>query len=247
MVFTSDHGYKQGQWRIGTSKQHPYETDIRVPFIIRGPGIPRGANHTRQLAGNIDLLPTLLELAAGAEYVAAVAPDGRSMASFLLPTHARTRSVADRPWRDAFLNEYLSVGTYWNDHSTCWANGSQTLDECGGPMPRGPGPNQPSTCHEASGVGTGNCYFVDSTHSNSWRQLRVLNATHNLNYIEYDSQWLFDATGPTGAGLQHYELYDVASDPYQMHNLYLSTTNSTRAALHTQLATFYACRGVTCP
>jgi len=34
-VYTSDHGYKQGQWRIGTSKQHPYETDIRVPFIIR--------------------------------------------------------------------------------------------------------------------------------------------------------------------------------------------------------------------
>ena len=41
VLYTSDHGYKQGQWRIGTSKQHPYETDVRVPFIIRAPGVSK--------------------------------------------------------------------------------------------------------------------------------------------------------------------------------------------------------------
>ena len=43
IFYSSDHGYKQGQWRVGTSKQHPYETDIRVPFLARGPGIQAGS------------------------------------------------------------------------------------------------------------------------------------------------------------------------------------------------------------
>lgn len=38
IFYSSDHGYKQGQWRVGTSKEHPYDTDIRVPLLARGPG-----------------------------------------------------------------------------------------------------------------------------------------------------------------------------------------------------------------
>ncbi len=33
IFYTGDHGYKLGQWRVGTSKQHPFETDIHVPFL----------------------------------------------------------------------------------------------------------------------------------------------------------------------------------------------------------------------
>ena len=118
VLYSSDHGYKLGQWRIGTSKEHPYESDIRVPFFIRGPGIAAGANYTSQISGNVDVLPTMLELAAGAQFVAAVNPDGRSMASFLVQgLPARPNAPA---WRDHFLNEYYSVCTYYNDHSTCW-------------------------------------------------------------------------------------------------------------------------------
>ena len=32
VFFTSDHGYKLGEWRIGCSKQHPFETDVHIPF-----------------------------------------------------------------------------------------------------------------------------------------------------------------------------------------------------------------------
>ena len=42
VVYSSGHGYKQGQWRVGTSKQHPYETDIHVPLLFAGPNIPKG-------------------------------------------------------------------------------------------------------------------------------------------------------------------------------------------------------------
>ena len=199
-----------------------------------------GGNRT-QVSGNVDLMPTMLELAAGDKFVEAVNPDGKSMAGWLLGREDESG------WRDSFLNEYLSVGTYYNDHSNCWEDGSNTTHECGGPMPRGPKPAKHLTCVESTGVADGNCYFVDSTHSNTWRQLRIVNSSMNMNYIEYDSRWLFNGTGPTGAGMQHYELYDIAADPYQMKNLYKVTSDATKAALHAQLRAYFNCRGASCP
>ena len=82
-----------------------------------------------------------------------------------------------------FLLLFL-VGTYYNDHSTCWAPPDQ-VKLCGGHMPVGPDPSTTSRdCKEGTGVGDGNCYFVDSTHSNNYRALRVINSTDNLIYIE---------------------------------------------------------------
>ena len=249
-LFSSDHGYKQGQWRIGTSKQHPYETDIRVPFILRGPGVVAGGNFTKQIAGNVDVLPTMLHLAAGSDYVNAAGMDGRSMASFMVEgLGSEEGDINDdgaekKPWRDSFLNEYLSVSTYWNDHSEIWEDGNETTERCNGNPKRGP--NNPSpfkqACNESDGVGDGKCWFVDSTHSNSWRQLRVMNATMNWNYVEYDPIWKFD-TFP----LQHYELYDVTKDPYQMNNIYTEMSEQVKAALHAQLEEYYQCKGNSCP
>jgi len=186
-IYTSDHGYKQGQWRIGTSKQHPYETDIRIPFIMRGPGIKRGSQPTN-IGANVDLLPTLLELAAGAVFVKAVGLDGRSMLPFLVPDVASTSA-----WRHFLLNEYKSVGTYYNDHSAVWENGSETRKKCGGGQPRAPSASTTaSECTDSDGFSTGKCFMVDSTASNNWRQLRILNATHNWNYVEYDRAFKFE-------------------------------------------------------
>ena len=83
-------------------------------------------------------------------------------------------------------------------------------------MPKEPNPGK-QNCTEAEGVGDGECYFVDSTHSNSWRELRIVASSEkNLSYIEYDSAFLFNATDAQGSGLQFYELYDVSADPYQV-------------------------------
>ena len=38
------------------------EFDTRVPFLVRGPGIPQGLNLDR-IIGNIDLAPTFLAIA----------------------------------------------------------------------------------------------------------------------------------------------------------------------------------------
>ena len=42
LIFTSDNGFFHGEHRIPEGKQRIYEESIRVPLLIRGPGIPRG-------------------------------------------------------------------------------------------------------------------------------------------------------------------------------------------------------------
>jgi N-acetylglucosamine-6-sulfatase len=62
VVFTSDNGYLQGEHRVPSGKMLPYDPSSQVPLIVRGPGLPAGAR-SQALVGNVDLAPTILELA----------------------------------------------------------------------------------------------------------------------------------------------------------------------------------------
>jgi N-acetylglucosamine-6-sulfatase len=79
LIFTSDNGYMTGQHRIGFGKILPYEPSIRVPLLMRGPGIPAAASRS-QLVWNGDLAPTILDVAGGR---AAWATDGESLLPFV--------------------------------------------------------------------------------------------------------------------------------------------------------------------
>jgi N-acetylglucosamine-6-sulfatase len=57
-IFTSDNGFLLGQHRLH-GKLLPYEESIKVPLVIRGPGIPQGVTRS-QLVGNIDIAPTVV-------------------------------------------------------------------------------------------------------------------------------------------------------------------------------------------
>jgi arylsulfatase A-like enzyme len=88
IVFLSDNGWLQGQHRVPGDKYLPYEDSLRVPLILRGPGVPAGRTVRGQVA-NIDFAPTLLD-AAGAR-------PGRTMDGVsLLPTTRHPRKRPDR-------------------------------------------------------------------------------------------------------------------------------------------------------
>ena len=78
IIFTSDNGFFLGQHRISRGKLLPYEPALRVPMLIRGPGISPGSV-SREPVANQDIAPTVLNL-TGAR--AARRMDGRTMARF---------------------------------------------------------------------------------------------------------------------------------------------------------------------
>lgn len=92
IVFTSDNGYTIGEHRIPQGKAVPYEPSTRVPLVVRGPGFPPSATRS-QLVANIDLAPTMVELA---DAQAGLPMDGTS----LLPMAA---DPAADPGRDLVL------------------------------------------------------------------------------------------------------------------------------------------------
>ena len=96
LVFSSDNGLLLGEHRSKSEKSAAYEESMRVPLIVRGPGVPEGQT-LEHLVLNNDFAPTFAELGG-------VSPpsfvDGRS----LVPLFS-----ADPPsstnWRSAFLVE----------------------------------------------------------------------------------------------------------------------------------------------
>jgi N-acetylglucosamine-6-sulfatase len=93
VIYTSDNGFHMGQHRIARHKTTAYEEDIRVPLIVRGPGVPVG-QRIEQMVINNDLAPTLAAM-AGIEAPSYV--DGRSFLPLL--------ADSGLPWRRSFLVE----------------------------------------------------------------------------------------------------------------------------------------------
>ncbi|EDQ84767.1 uncharacterized protein MONBRDRAFT_29950 [Monosiga brevicollis MX1] len=215
----------------------------QIPYLFAGPGLASGVELSSLIAST-DLLPTLLELAG---VPAPALLDGKSFAG-LLKSATTSATLQTAGWRTYFLVEYLSVGTYFNDHSNIWQDGNQTSETCNAANPPvGPAQNTvDKDCIKSNGTGTGNCYFVDSTASNSWRMLRIISSTENTAYVEYDPSWQFKAA-EDGTGLQWYELYDLDQDPYQMHNLFSNTSSDDRLRYHNLLSAAWSCSGSTCP
>lgn len=97
LFFTSANGFHLGQHRLESGKGTGYDEDIRVPLLVRGPGIP--ANVTREhYVLDTDYAPTFADLAgiAPASYV-----DGRSLVPLL-----REDAPSPQTWRKAVLLEH---------------------------------------------------------------------------------------------------------------------------------------------
>jgi N-acetylglucosamine-6-sulfatase len=87
LLFTSDNGFMQGEHRIPGGKVLPYDPSTRVPLLIRGPGLPAG-EVSGELVGNIDLAPTVLEIARATP---GKVVDGRSLLPYARDPELRSR------------------------------------------------------------------------------------------------------------------------------------------------------------
>ncbi len=104
IFFLSDNGFHLGNHRLPSGKRTPYEEDIRVPFIVRGPGIPANTK-IHHIVGNVDLAPTWADLA---EVKIPKFVDGRSLVPLLISgeNYSEIKSNPGK-WRNSYL---ISLG-----------------------------------------------------------------------------------------------------------------------------------------
>lgn len=100
VIFTSDEGYFFGEHGLSFERRLAYEESIRIPLLIRYPRLARAGSTPDGFALNIDIAPTLLELAG---LKPGPAMQGRSLVPLLKGNSAG--------WRKSFLIEYFSDKT----------------------------------------------------------------------------------------------------------------------------------------
>ena len=98
VFFTSDNGLMLGEHRLVTTKNLPYEEAIRVPLLAMGPGIRAATRDQEHFVLNIDLAPTLAEI-AGVPVPDSV--DGRSLLKLL-------HGEPEPEWRREAVSETFS-------------------------------------------------------------------------------------------------------------------------------------------
>jgi arylsulfatase A-like enzyme len=96
VIYMSDNGFSFGEHGL-IDKRHMYEESMRIPMLMYSPGLVQAGTKIKELVQNIDIAPTILDIAGVA---APEEVDGRSFLP-LLKGEAIT-------WRDELLYEY-----YW--------------------------------------------------------------------------------------------------------------------------------------
>jgi len=115
LVYTADHGLSVGQHGL-MGKQNVYDHSVRIPLLLRGPGVEAGVK-SLGLLSNIDIAPTVAELAGlpeqpdfdGVSFAGLLCGEDSAGASASEPLTLRThvctayqdlqRMVKDRRWK----------------------------------------------------------------------------------------------------------------------------------------------------
>jgi N-acetylglucosamine-6-sulfatase len=96
VIYMGDNGFSFGEHGL-IDKRHAYEESIRVPMLAWSPGYVDAGSASDQMVLNIDVAPTLLDLAGIAT------PDQMDGTSFLPILRGESPE-----WRDEFVYQY-----YW--------------------------------------------------------------------------------------------------------------------------------------
>lgn len=220
IVLTSDNGFHFGEHRIVTGKGTAYDEAIRVPLLVRGPGISAGIVQT-QIVSLIDLAPTFAEIAG--QPAITMNFDGRS----LLPLWHSQR--AEPSWRAAILFENPphsgSEGVRSAD-----AEDGELLDPDeqadfdyieGIEADQGEGEPDENTVEAAA-------LKPEKVGGTAYNGLR----TATYKYVEYKN------------GFREY--YDLLQDPAELNNLALTMNATMLNELSAWLAALKSCAGDSC-
>ena len=273
-VLSSDHGYNLGHHRIPSNKFLLYDHATRIPAVVRGPGIEGGDNPV--LGTNVDYASTWLAMAGipnpatydGRSILTQLVPSGGAGAAEAErgmpgPTLAQLRKdraevAGGRAWRTEQFHEYYNQGgpsPYFPQ--TCpqtpgtfmpcegWSPGSSTNPT----QPRGdvcPTPKFPRD------VGLKATIRPLDDYSNTYIGLHVLDATIGSGHYKYgEYQYQCNSSQIEAkdcfSAVDHYQLFDLVKDPYELYNVYNETAPAIRKALATRLRRHYPCVGVSCP
>ena len=105
VFFTSDNGYHLGEHKLPFGKGKPYDTDVRLPMYVTGPGVSRGVTLPHPTT-HLDITATLVEL-AGAKPTGTL--DGKSFASEL----AGEGGADGDAWRQFSFSEFFAADNTW--------------------------------------------------------------------------------------------------------------------------------------
>jgi len=117
VIYLSDNGPNSFRWNAGMKgrKGSTDEGGVRVPMVIQWPGMIKAGKQIKQIAGAIDLLPTLADL-AGIDYHTNKPLDGKSLKTLLLEEKIE--------WEDRL------IFNYWNGRTSVRSQ-KYRLDENG--------------------------------------------------------------------------------------------------------------------
>jgi arylsulfatase A-like enzyme len=217
ILFTSDNGFFFGEHRLLGGKFLAYEPATHLPFLIRGPGIKPGTS-TGELVANIDIAPTILEL-AGASADKSI--DGRSMVPFLHDPSLRTR-------RPLLFESFVQT-------SDVEANGAiSTSGEGDGGRPGGNGSTGPRRAQVESSS-------ARASSANPKAHASILAPPKDYEGIRLGPYKYI--AWPDGEK----ELYDINRDPNELNNLAkVPNFYPIRNFLHAQLRNLEDCVGREC-
>lgn len=234
-IFTSDNGHHLGQFGYSYEKAKPWETDIRLPFYIRGPSFAAGKviKGAQGFGAMVDILPTLYELGGGdnnhLESTGDI--DGRSLVDLLRGNGGYGLST------DTLIRMDISSQ---KKHSGCHTNGN--------------GYSIPSTVSAVSvdwyytppwpkrtfSYNRTFCFGINAWNTTYYclRTIRLGNTSNDTMYCEYP-----DSTESLVTGLPRNELFDLTTDPWQMTNLVRMVDRALLYNYSDRLAYKMSCRG----
>ena len=233
IIFTSDNAFHLGEFRLGFDKRQPYETDIRVPLVISGPGVLQNV-HRDEYVSHVDIAPTILDL-AGAPIPADW--DGKSFKDLLF---------SSQPFKsDPVLIEYegeadpITMGNLY-----CGAS-KTTFDDLG--RARSAGQYKSALCDSWNNTYTclrGANLGVFMSHEFLFCQFECyayVIKKDDLRRIKRGAKTRVPCkkNSPNAIG----EFYDLERDPHQLENRILHLPRVTKVAITRRLNAMKACRG----